>query len=168
MLITQAPDIRSSEITNERVYRNRRQFIRAASGAAMGAVAATTVLGEYQGALHAQEPIPNLVKSPLSTSDELNSYDDITSYNNFYEFGTDKGDPQRYADELTTSPWSVRVEGEMNKPAVDMDIDDLLRPPHPRRAYLPPAVRRGLVDGGAVGRVPAGRPDQAFRANLEG
>jgi sulfoxide reductase catalytic subunit YedY len=128
MLIKQAPDIRSSEITDERLYRNRRQFIRATSGAALGAVAGATVLGQFGGALHAQEPIPNLRKSPLSTDDEVNSYDDITSYNNFYEFGTDKGDPARYADEMTTAPWSVRVEGEMHKPAADVDIDDLLRP----------------------------------------
>ncbi len=128
MLIKQAPDIRSSEITDEQVYRNRRQFMQAASGAAIGAVAGATVLGQYQGALAAQEVIPNLRKSPLSTDDEQNAYEDITTYNNFYEFGTDKGDPARYADALTTTPWSVRVEGEMNTPAVDMDIDDLLRP----------------------------------------
>ncbi len=128
MLIKQAPDIRSSEITDEQVYRNRRQFMQAASGAAIGVVAGATVLGQYQGALAAQEVIPNLRKSPLSTDDEQNAYEDITTYNNFYEFGTDKGDPARYADALTTTPWSVRVEGEMNTPAVDMDIDDLLRP----------------------------------------
>ncbi len=128
MLIKQAPDIRSSEITDERVYRNRRQFITAASGAAMGAVAGATVLGQYRGALQAQEVIPNLRQSPFSTDAEQNSYEDITTYNNFYEFGTDKGDPARYADALTTTPWSVRVEGEMNRPAVDMDIDDVLRP----------------------------------------
>ena len=128
MLIKQAPDIRSSEITDERLYRSRRQFIQAASGAAMGAVAGATVLGRYGGALHAQETIPNLQKSPLSTDEDLNSYDDITSYNNFYEFGIDKGDPARYAHELTIAPWSVRIEGEMNKPAADVDIDDLLRP----------------------------------------
>ena len=128
MLIKQAPDIRSSEITDERLYRSRRQFIQAASGAAMGAVAGATVLGQYGGALHAQEPIPNLRKSPLSTDADLNSYEDITSYNNFYEFGIDKGDPARYAHELTIAPWSVRIEGEMNKPAADVDIDDLLRP----------------------------------------
>jgi sulfoxide reductase catalytic subunit YedY len=128
MLIKQAPDIRPSEITDERVYRNRRQFMQVASGAAIGAVAGATVLGQYQGALAAQEVIPNLRQSPLSTDDEQNNYEDITTYNNFYEFGTDKGDPARYADALTTTPWSVRVEGEMNTPAVDMDIDDLLRP----------------------------------------
>ena len=128
MLIKQAPDIRSSEITDERVYRNRRQFIRAASGAAAGAVAGATVLGHYGGVLQAQETIAGLRKSPLSTDEDPNSYEDITSYNNFYEFGTDKGDPARYADEMTIAPWSVRVEGEINKPAADVDIDDILRP----------------------------------------
>ncbi len=128
MLIKQAPDIRSSEITPERVYRNRRQFIQAASGAVAGAVAGGTVLGRYGGTLQAQEPIPGLRKSPLSTDDEPNSYEDITSYNNFYEFGTGKEDPARYAHEMSIDPWSVRVEGEMNKPAADVAIEDLLRP----------------------------------------
>jgi len=128
MLIKQAPDIRSSEITPERVYRNRRQFIQTTSGAVAGAIAGGTVLGRYDGTVQAQEPIPNLVKSPLSTDDELNSYEDITSYNNFYEFGTDKEDPARYAHEMSIDPWSVRVEGEMHKPAADVAIEDLLRP----------------------------------------
>ncbi len=128
MLIKQAPDIRSSEITPERAYRNRRQFIQTTSGAVAGAIAGGTVLGRYDGAAQAQEPIPNLVKSPLSTDDELNSYEDITSYNNFYEFGTDKEDPARYAHEMSIDPWSVRVEGEMHKPAADVAIEDLLRP----------------------------------------
>ena len=128
MLIKQAPDIRSSEITPERAYRNRRQFIQTTSGAVAGAIAGGTVLGRYDGAAQAQEPIPNLVKSPLSTDDELNSYEDITSYNNFYEFGTDKEDPARYAHEMSIDPWSVRVDGEMHKPAADVAIEDLLRP----------------------------------------
>ncbi|HIE95061.1 MAG TPA: protein-methionine-sulfoxide reductase catalytic subunit MsrP [Acidobacteria bacterium] len=128
MLIKQAPDIRSSEITPERVYRNRRQFIQTTSGAVAGAIAGGTVLGRYDGTAQAQEPIPNLVKSPLSTDDEPNSYEDITSYNNFYEFGTAKEDPARYAHEMSIDPWSVRIEGEMNKPAADVAIEDLLRP----------------------------------------
>jgi len=128
MLIKHAPDIRSSEITPERVYRNRRQFIQAASGAVAGAMAGTSILGHYGGGLHAQESIPNLVKSSLSTDEAPNSYEDITGYNNFYEFGLDKGDPARYAEAMTTDPWSVRVEGEMNKPAADVALDDILRP----------------------------------------
>ncbi len=128
MLIRQTPDIRSSEITPERLYRNRRQFIQAASGAVAGAVTGGAVLGRYGGALQAQEPLSNLQPSPFSTDEDKNSFDDITTYNNFYEFGLDKGDPARYAHEMTIDPWSVRVEGEMHKPAADVALDDLLRP----------------------------------------
>jgi len=128
MLIKQAPAIRSSEITPERIYHNRRQFMQAASGAVAGAVAGGTVLGRHGGTVHAQEAIPNLRTSPLSTDDEQNSYEDITTYNNFYEFGTGKEDPARYAHEMSIDPWSVRVEGAMNKPAANVAIDDLLRP----------------------------------------
>ena len=95
MLIRQTPDIRSSEITPERLYRNRRQFIQAASGAVAGAVTGGAVLGRYGGALQAQEPLANLQPSPFSTDEDKNSFDDITTYNNFYEFGLDKGDPAR-------------------------------------------------------------------------
>ena len=128
MLIKQAPDIRSSEITPERIYHNRRQFMQTASGAVAGAVAGGTVLGRYGGTVHAPDPIPNLRTLPLSTDDEQNSYDDITTYNNFYEFGTGKEDPARYAHEMSIDPWSVRVEGAMNKPAANVAIEDLLRP----------------------------------------
>jgi sulfoxide reductase catalytic subunit YedY len=130
MLIKQAPDIRSSEITPEGAYRNRREFIRTASGAVAGAMAAGAVFGPEAGRVEAQEPIPNLLKSPFSTDEALNSFEDITTYNNFYEFGLDKGDPARYAHEMTIDPWSVRVEGEMNKPAADVPLETLLRP-HP-------------------------------------
>ena len=124
MLIRQAPDVRSSEITPEPVYRSRREFIRAASGAAAGALA----FGPAAGRARAQEPIPDLRKSPLSTDERLNSFEDITTYNNFYEFGLDKGDPARYAHEMTTEPWSVRVEGEMNRPDGDVPLETLLAP----------------------------------------
>ena len=128
MLMKQAPDIRSSEITPERLYRNRRQFIQTASGAVAGAMAAGTVLGRYQGGVQAQEPIPDVQPSLFSTDEAQNSFEDITTYNNFYEFGLDKGDPARYAHEMTIDPWSVRVEGEMNKPAADIALEDILGP----------------------------------------
>ncbi|MEE2635766.1 MAG: protein-methionine-sulfoxide reductase catalytic subunit MsrP [Acidobacteriota bacterium] len=127
MLIKQAPDIRSSEITPERVYRNRRQFLQTASGAVAGAMTGS-LLGRVHGAAGAQEPIPDLQPSAFSTDEAPNAFDDITTYNNFYEFGLDKGDPARYAHEMTIDPWSVRVEGEMNRPAADVALDDLLRP----------------------------------------
>ena len=128
MLIKQAQDIRSSEITDERLYHNRRQFIQTVSGGVFGAVAGSAALGNYSGRVHAQEPIPDLRSSPFSTDEELNSFEDITTYNNFYEFGLQKEDPSRYAHEMTIDPWSVRVEGEMNKPAADIALEDILRP----------------------------------------
>ena len=129
MLIKQAPDILSSEITPENLYWNRRSFIRAASGAALG-FAGTATFGGGTGDLLAapQTELVDLKQSQFSTSDAPNSYEEITSYNNFYEFGLQKEDPKRYADELTIEPWSIRVEGHMNKPAADYTLEDILAP----------------------------------------
>jgi len=129
MLIKQAPDILSSEITPENLYWNRRSFIRSASGAALGLVG-TATFGVATGDLLAapQTELSDLKQSQFSTSDAPNSYDEITSYNNFYEFGLQKEDPKRYADELTIEPWSIRVEGHMNKPAADYTLEDILAP----------------------------------------
>lgn len=131
MLIKQAPDILSSQITPENLYWNRRSFIRAASGAALG-IAGTATFGGTAGDLLAapQSDLPDLRQSQFSTADAPNSYDEITSYNNFYEFGLQKEDPKRYADELSIEPWSVRVEGHMNKPAANYTLEDILAP-HP-------------------------------------
>ena len=129
MLIRKAPDIRSSEITDERHYLSRREFVRAASGAALAAAAAAAP--DLTGrTLHAQETLSPLAPSPYSTDEKWNSFQDITSYNNFYEFGTDKEDPARHADHLTTTPWSVRVEGHIGVPEADYALEDILRP-HP-------------------------------------
>ena len=129
MLIKQAPDILSSEITPENLYWNRRSFIRAASGAALG-LAGTATFGGTTGNLLAapQRDLADLKQSRFSTSDAPHSYDEITSYNNFYEFGLQKEDPKRYADELTIEPWSIRVEGHMNKPAANYTLEDILAP----------------------------------------
>ena len=68
-------------------------------------------------------------KSPLSTTDEtLNSLKDITTYNNFYEFGTDKGDPAKNARTLTTAPWKVKVDGLVAQARRLSTIDDLVKP----------------------------------------
>ena len=129
MLIKQAPDIPSSEITPEDLYRNRRKFMQVTSGAILGTAGAAAFSGTLGGLLAAeQEDIPNLKSSEFSTSDTPNTFEEITSYNNFYEFGIDKEDPKRYADDLTVKPWSVRVEGHMNKPAADYAIEDILKP----------------------------------------
>jgi sulfoxide reductase catalytic subunit YedY len=126
MMITRRPaDIKSSEITEKQLYVNRRQFILAASvsasaflSAGMTAAAAQTRPGGKLGELR---------KSPYSTSEKLNSVKDITTYNNFYELGVDKGDPADNAKYFTpTRPWTVAVEGEIKKPR-SFDIDQIVK-----------------------------------------
>jgi sulfoxide reductase catalytic subunit YedY len=121
MLIRRPPDIRSSEITDEQVYLNRRAFMK---GAALAAVAAGAggLAAPLEAAMGRQGP-----------NDKPTPYDDITTYNNFYEFGTDKADPAKNAHTLKPRPWTVAVEGEVHK-AKRWDIDDLLKafPPEER------------------------------------
>ena len=104
----------SSEITPKQVFLNRRSFI--AGAAAM--LPAGAALAREGAKLET-------VASPYSTDDEPNSLDDIKSYNNFYEFGTGKDDPARYAHELTTRPWTIEVGGLVNNPGT-VDIESLL------------------------------------------
>jgi methionine sulfoxide reductase catalytic subunit len=131
MLIGKPPDIRSSEITSRDAYwrfMNRRRFLRgaaAAGAAALGADRLAQVL-EPRATAFADTKLQT-VPSPLTTTGEqLTSYEDITHYNNFYEFGVDKGDPAKNAGGLPTRPWTVKVEGKVAKP-LSFDIEDLLK-----------------------------------------
>ena len=128
MLIKKPNDIRSSEITPPELYLNRRQFIRAASATAISAGAMLSGLDApfNIGEAGAGEKLGNVKKSSYNTSEKLNSLKDITSYNNFYELGVDKGDPAQNAKYLTTRPWTVAVEGEVKKPKT-YDIDDIMK-----------------------------------------
>jgi methionine sulfoxide reductase catalytic subunit len=132
MLIKPPADIRGSEITDEKLYFNRREFIRAA-GLAAGAAAGAGVFWGADATLSAAEPAPhgrkleNVKPSELSvTNEKANSWEQITTYNNFYEFGTDKEHPALYAKSLRTEPWSVVVEGEVAKPA-KYALEDILK-----------------------------------------
>tara|TARA_B100000809_G_C15093382_1_gene514065 strand:- start:296 stop:1255 length:960 start_codon:yes stop_codon:yes gene_type:complete len=127
MLVQRRNSILSSEITDERTYLNRRQFIQGTSGAALGLATGAFALSSATNLrAGSQETIPDIQTSAFSTNEEPNSFSDITSYNNFYEFGLDKGDPARHAHELTVKPWSVKVEGHVNK-AAEYDLEDLLK-----------------------------------------
>ena len=111
MLIRRPPDIGSSEITPEKLYLNRRSFLAAAGFVALEAA------------------LPSLGRAGLRRAggdDKPNSYQDITHYNNYYEFGTGKEDPAENAGSLRTRPWKVEVSGEIAKPG-RYDLDDLLR-----------------------------------------
>jgi methionine sulfoxide reductase catalytic subunit len=129
MLIRRPPEIRSSEITSQERYLNRRRFLRGAvatGAAALGAGRIADLVSPGIGAL-ADETKLQTVKSPLTTTGEqLTSLEDITHYNNFYEFGVDKGDPAKNAGGLPTRPWTVKVTGKVKKP-LTFDIDALLK-----------------------------------------
>jgi sulfoxide reductase catalytic subunit YedY len=121
MLIRHRPDIAPSEITSRSVYLRRREFLTGAAAAGLIAGLSPAFLRDAQAAPMKGAP------SPLSTTDEtLTPLKDVTTYNNFYEFGTDKGDPAKNAHTLKTAPWKVKVDGLVNKGA-DYDLQDLIR-----------------------------------------
>ncbi|MCC0062730.1 MAG: protein-methionine-sulfoxide reductase catalytic subunit MsrP [Defluviimonas sp.] len=103
-------DLQWSDVTPKSFFLNRRALIAGAAGMAIAVPAAAKL---------------DYVTSPLSTDEKPNSLEDITSYNNFYEFGTGKGDPSAYAPALTTDPWSVKVDGLVGRPG-SYDLADLL------------------------------------------
>ena len=128
MLIRNAPGLRWSDITPERLYVSRREFIRTSSGAALGALAVGGIAaGASAEPVPDQEPLANVTKSPFSTDEKLNSFDDVTTYNNFYEFGTEKSDPAQYSGRFRPKPWTVKVDGLVGKPG-DYALDDFIRP----------------------------------------
>ncbi len=108
--------IASSEITPREVYLRRRQFIG-------GALAAAALGGLPERARAA--PL-TFSKSAFSTDEPLTPKSDVTSYNNFYEFGVEKSDPAGYAASLKTSPWSVKIDGMVSKPAT-FALEDILK-----------------------------------------
>jgi sulfoxide reductase catalytic subunit YedY len=138
MLIRNPDDIKSSEITGEGTYLNRRNFIK-------GAVLAGTTLAT--GLLYRQlAPTPRTAPSPMSdeeiargtravAGEKLTSFEDITNYNNFYEFSTSKQAVAEKAKGFVTNPWTVSVEGLVKRPR-EFDLDDLARlSPAEERVY---------------------------------
>lgn len=128
MLIRKPADIPSSAITPKDQYLNRRRFMKGAvalGAAAIGLEQVADVIAPRTDA-HASTKLET-VKSPLSTTGEqLTSYADITHFNNFYEFGVNKGDPVQNAGVLPTRPWTVKVTGQVKHPKT-FDIDTLLK-----------------------------------------
>ncbi|MCY4398705.1 MAG: protein-methionine-sulfoxide reductase catalytic subunit MsrP [Gemmatimonadetes bacterium] len=115
-------DIPSSEITPESAYINRRKFLGASAGIGAAAFLA-------RGAAAAPSGAPAHAAHLAARQDEEpNTFEEITSYNNFYEFGLDKKDPSKYApSRLVTEPWTVKVDGLCNNPA-DYQLEDFIKP----------------------------------------
>jgi sulfoxide reductase catalytic subunit YedY len=120
----QPSEPRSSEITDRSVYRARRRFLQTSAILA----GSTMVPGLFvPEAVQAGDKLKGVVKGSFSTDEGLTSYKNITTYNNFYEFGTGKSDPSENAHSLKTRPWSVTVDGEVAKSGT-YNLEDILKP----------------------------------------
>ena len=135
MLIKKAEDIRSSEITPRSLYLNRRKFLTGAAitvAAAAGGARLRRIVSPSSEVL-AGTRIDGIQKSPLSTTETITPYKDVTNYNNYYEFSTDKDEPAKLAKNFRTRPWKVKIEGLVDKKQ-ELDLDTILKmaPPEER------------------------------------
>ena len=135
MLIKKTEDIRSSEITPRTLYLNRRSFL---SGAAVAGAAVATGFGLREivspsTTALAGNKINGITKSPLSTTEAITPSRDVTTYNNYYEFSTDKDGPAKLAQNFRTRPWKVKIEGQVEKKQ-ELDVDSIIKmaPPEER------------------------------------
>lgn len=102
--------INYSEVTPEKIYNNRRFFIKSL-GLGVSSIAMTA--------------LPLIQNANSNEDNKLTSYKDITTYNNYYEFGTAKGDPYKYAENFKTNPWNITIDGEVEKP-IQISIEEIL------------------------------------------
>lgn len=123
--VSKHSDVKESQVTDETLYKERRKFLQTSASIAAMSVAPSLSLWPSMGS--AEFNFKDVKKSDFSTSEELTPFDAITSYNNFYELGLDKGDPKRNAHHLKVKPWSVKVEGECEKPG-EYDLEDFISP----------------------------------------
>jgi sulfoxide reductase catalytic subunit YedY len=136
MLIRKPSDLRYSEVTPKQDYLNRRRFL--ASSIALGTLAGVPPA-------QATTKLDHVSKSPFSATEQVTPKDAITHYNNFYEFGTDKEDPARNAQNFRTSPWTVKVEGDVAKP-LTLDLDAIYKiAPLEERIYRHRCVERWSI-----------------------
>ena len=123
MLIKRPDDIKPSEITSKTDYRNRRRFMQES---AIGVIALSTP-ALFSRPAYAGTKLDDVTKGGYQVDEELTPYDDITSYNNFYEFGTGKSDPKENSGRFMPKPWSLEVTGECEMPGT-YDLEDFISP----------------------------------------
>jgi sulfoxide reductase catalytic subunit YedY len=128
MLVRKAPDIRWSEVTDKKLYLRRREFIRSAAIGTIAAAAGTLSVGDADAQSWPRVKIPGAIQPPgWGKGEKPNAYQDITTYNNFYEFGAEKEDPAANAHTLKTTPWTIKIDGMVAKPA-DYHLEDVVKP----------------------------------------
>ena len=149
MLIKKVSAIPSSEITSQSLYLNRRKFLAAT---ALAGTAAATGLGLKQlafpprAALAAPVPkIDGIQKSQFSTTEKITPYNDVTHYNNYYEFSTDKEGPAELAKNFRTRPWKVTIDGLVTKKQV-FEVDDIIKMAAPEERIY----RHRCVEGWSI------------------
>ena len=150
MLIGKPAAIPSSEITPKATYLNRRSFLAGATIAGVAAVAGVAFrdlsnLVAPPLTARANAKIDNLQKSPFSTTEKQTPYKDITTYNNFYEFSTDKDGPADLAKNFKTRPWTVTIDGEVKKKQV-LDVDTIIKMAAPEERIY----RHRCVEGWSI------------------
>ncbi|WP_078118734.1 protein-methionine-sulfoxide reductase catalytic subunit MsrP [Thiosocius teredinicola] len=134
MLIKKPSDVRPSEITSPEVYAKRREFLKAAAALGIGAVASGPA-GALVKPSGSGTPIPNVIDTAYGDKLELTEYEHVTTYNNFYEFGTGKSQPAENSKDFKTRPWTVVVDGECEAPG-EIGIEDILSSiPQEERIY---------------------------------
>ncbi len=128
MLLRKKPELTYADVTPKSLYLNRRKFLQSAGliGAAALAGRGLWELALPSSSVFAGTKLNVASKSPFSTTEKQNTYDDVTHYNNYYEFGVDKTEPAKNAGSLKTYPWTVSIEGEVKNPR-KMSIDEILK-----------------------------------------
>jgi methionine sulfoxide reductase catalytic subunit len=127
MLIRRSPDLRYADVTPKPVYLNRRKFLQGLGITGVAAVAGTRLMDLICPSRNVYAGTKlTTVKGLFNTDEKITPYNDVTHYNNFYEFGADKSDPAKNAQNFQTSPWKVSVEGEIAKPRT-FTMDEILK-----------------------------------------
>ncbi|HWY52849.1 MAG TPA: protein-methionine-sulfoxide reductase catalytic subunit MsrP [Terriglobales bacterium] len=147
MLIKKSVDIPSSDITSKNLYLNRRKFL---AGTALAGAAVATGFGFREFAspsmtAQANAKIDGTKKSSFSTNETITPYKDVTNYNNYYEFSTDKYEPAGLAKDFKTRPWTVTIDGEVEKKQV-LDVDTIIKMATPEERIY----RHRCVEGWSI------------------
>ncbi len=147
MLIKKAPDVSSSEITPKGLYLNRRKFLAGVTVTGAAAVAGVGLRGFAYPSVTAQAnaKIDGIKPSSFSTKEAITPYKDVTNYNNYYEFSTDKYEPAGLAKDFKTRPWSVTIDGAVEKKQV-LDVDTIIKMATPEERIY----RHRCVEGWSI------------------